>query len=380
MVERGDNTIVSSRPTVAVDLRALVGSPSGIGLMTRSLLLALSARDGARYIGMSHQPTVADEELASAKVTLEHHPTSWGVLWQQLKLPRRLGRGDVDLFWSPLMTLPVRLPLPGVVTVYDLTPLLLPETHRLKVRLSILPFLSSTLRQARRVVAISEATASDLRTHFPGCADRIRVVYHGIDPEFQPASRDDIDKTRRELGCPEGYVLFSGTLEPRKKVDAVLDAWEALRNSDPRTPPLVLTGPYGWRSRPLLHRIESLRTHGVHYLGRLPRNQQVKIVQAARLLVYPSLYEGFGLPPAEAMACGVPTIVSDRSSLPEVVGDAGLQVDPTAPDKLASAMERVLGDQAFAEELGERGRERARRFSWTTAARLMEEIFLEAVQ
>ncbi|MGB6641322.1 MAG: hypothetical protein WBG67_11145, partial [Thermoanaerobaculia bacterium] len=123
-----------SLPTVGVDLRALVGSPSGVGFMTLALLQRLAARGRARYLGIAHRPTVADKELAEAGIELEHQAAPYGVLWQQLRLPHRLRRGDVDLFWSPLMTLPTRMPIPAVVTIHDLTPLLFPETHRLKVR------------------------------------------------------------------------------------------------------------------------------------------------------------------------------------------------------------------------------------------------------
>lgn len=368
-----------SVPTVGVDLRALVANPSGVGFMTLALLRRLAERGRARYLGLAHRPTVADSELAAAGIDLEHQPAPYGVLWQQLRLPRRLRRGDIDLFWSPLMTLPMRMPLPAVVTIHDLTPLLHPQTHRLKVRLSVLPFLRSTLEQARLVAVDSEATAQDLRTHYPASGQKLRVVHPGVDPEFHPAPPADIDRVRRELGCPQGYLLYAGTLEPRKNLGLLLDAWEALRRDDADTPPLVIVGPYGWRSCHLLDRIERLAADGLHYLGRLPRERQVEVVQAASIFVYPSLYEGFGLPPAEAMACGLPVVVSDRSSLPEVVGDAGLQVDPESAGDLASAIRRLLDEPTLARDLGEKAQDRSRRFDWEVSAQQMEEILLEAL-
>jgi glycosyltransferase involved in cell wall biosynthesis len=368
-----------SLPTVGVDLRALVGSPSGVGFMTLALLRRLAERGRARYLGVAHRPTVADRELTAAGIAVEHQPAPYGVLWQQLRLPRRLRRGDVDLFWSPLMTLPARMPVPAVVTIHDLTPLLFPETHRLKVRLSFLPFLRSTLNQARRIAVDSEATAQDLRTHFPASDEKLRVVHPGVDPEFRPSPQADIERTRHELGCPEGYLLYAGTLEPRKNLGTLLDAWETLRASDADTPPLVLVGPYGWRSRRLLDRIQRLASSGLHYLGRLPRDRQVEVVQAASIFIYPSLYEGFGLPPAEAMACALPVIVSDRSSLPEVVGEAGLRVNPESAGDLAAAIRRLLREPTMARELGEQARERSRRFDWEISAQQMEEVLFEAL-
>jgi glycosyltransferase involved in cell wall biosynthesis len=304
------------------------------------------------------------------------------VIWQQLKLPRRLERGDLDLLWSPLMTLPLRCPVPAVVTVHDLTAILMPESHRCKVRWSIVPFLRASLERADRLVAISRATADDLAFHFPQVARKVRVVYCGVDPEFRPGTPAGIEATREELGMPRGYLLYAGTLEPRKNLGAILDAWETLRTTPadtPGVPPLVLAGPYGWGSRDLVRRIESLAPLGVRVLGHVDRDRLVRIFQAATVFLYPSFYEGFGFPPAEALACGIPTIVSNVSSLPEVVGDAGLQVEPTDPGDLMMAIRHLLESPARREELRGRALEQAARFRWERAAAEMEEVFREAL-
>jgi len=372
-----------SAPSIAVDLRALVPTATGIGVYTRSLLLELAARGtyrgNYRYVGLAHRPPREEAALAAAGIATEVAPAPLGVIWQQLALPRRLRRGDLDLLWSPLLTLPLRCPVPAVVTVHDLTTLLMPETHSLKVKWSILPFLRASMERAERVVTISESSARDIAFHFPQCAAKVRVVYPGIDAEFRPGSWGEIDDFRQEMGAPEGYVLSTGTLEPRKNIGAVLDAWEALHDDDPRTPPLFLVGPYGWASKHLVQRIEKLRPQGVRALGHVDRSLLVRLFQSARLFVYPSLYEGFGLPPAEALACGIPTIVSNTSSLPEVVGTAGVQVDPRDPGELAAAMRDLLASPARIEELRGRGLEQAARFRWETAAAQMEEVFREAL-
>ena len=365
---------------IAVDLRALVGRPSGIGFFTLAMLRQLARGEG-RYLGLSHRPVSMAADLELAGVELEHQPAPLGVAWQQLVLPRRLARDhDLDVFWSPLFTLPVTIPLslPAVVTVHDLTPVLLPETHRLKVRLSILPFLERSLTRARRILADSRSTADDLRRQFPYCASRLEVVYPGVDPEFRPAGEEAIQRIRQGLDCPDGYVFFAGTLEPRKNVAVLLDAWEAIKRADPEAPRLVLAGPYGWRSRALVRRIQSLEPLGLKHLGHVERSRLVELFQAARVFVLPSLYEGFGLPAAEAMACGVPTIASDSSSLPEVVGDAGILVGSQDGATLAIELRRLLREPALARELAARGIERVRRFSWTEAASRMEEAFRQA--
>jgi alpha-1,3-rhamnosyl/mannosyltransferase len=364
----------------------LVRTVTGIGVYTRSLLLELASRGNRRYLGLAHGPVEGAEEFAAAGIPTEIQPAPLGVIWQQLRLPKRLAAGDIDLLWSPHMTLPLRCPVPAVLTVHDLTTLLFPDHHRVKVRWSVYPFLHSSLDRARRIVADSEATAADLRFHFPDCADRLEVVYPGVDAEFRPGEPEAIAETRAEIGAPDGYLLYAGTLEPRKNVGAVLDAWEFLIErgglvglDGGATPPLVLVGPYGWGSPRLLERIAVLKPKGLIHLGPVPRARLVRLFQAASVFVYPSLYEGFGLPAAEALACGVPTVVSDRSSLPEVVGKAGLKVDIGEPAALADALGRLLADPGRAQELAARGPAQAARFTWGRAADRMDAIFAEAV-
>lgn len=377
-------------PIVAVDLRPLVRTVTGIGVYTRSLLLELAGRGTRRYLGLSHGPVEGAAEFAAAGVPTEIQPAPLGVIWQQLRLPKRLAAGDVDLLWSPHMTLPLRCPVPAVATVHDLTTLLFPDHHRVKVRWSVYPFLHASLDRARRIVADSKATAADLRFHFPDCADRVEVVYPGVDAEFRPGLPEPIAATRAEIGAPDGYLLFAGTLEPRKNVGAILDAWDFLverggllglggAGGAGGVPPLVLVGPYGWGGPRLLERIEALKLKGLIHLGPVPRARLVRLFQAASVFVYPSLYEGFGLPAAEALACGVPTVVSNRSSLPEVVGKAGLQVDIGETAALAEALGRLLADPGRARDLAARGPEQAARFSWGRAADRMDAIFAEAI-
>jgi glycosyltransferase involved in cell wall biosynthesis len=366
-------------PRVAVDLRALVPAPSGIGVYTRSLLLALQARGSIELVGMAHREPNHADELRAAGIRVEHQAAPFGVLWQQWVLPRRLAQGDIDLLWSPINTLPARSPVPGVVTIHDLTAILMPETHRTKVRWSVLPFIRPTLERATAVVAISDATAADLRFHFPQSADKLHVVRNGIDADFVPADPATIAATRQELGAPAGYLLYAGTLEPRKGVDTLLEAWIAARRDDPETMPLVLAGPYGWHSDHLLRDIERLAPQGVRYLGRVERPHLVRLMQAARLFVYPSRYEGFGLPPAESLACGVPVIACESSSLPEVVGDAGLLVEPGDPAALAAAIRHVLGEPELEAELRARTLPQAAKFTWPRAAAEMEAILRSAL-
>jgi glycosyltransferase involved in cell wall biosynthesis len=194
-----------------------------------------------------------------------------------------------------------------------------------------------------------------------------------------PGDAESIAATRRELGLPGGYLLYVGTLEPRKNLPLLLDAWEAMRDDEQGAPPLVLAGGYGWRSRGLMDRLQALRGEGVVLLGRVDQERLVRLLQAATCFVYPSLYEGFGLPPAEALACGVPVVATHGGSLPEVLGDAALLVDPHEPAELAAAIGRALREPGLAAELSARGPRQAARFSWAASAAALEEVLLEAL-
>ncbi|MGH9464658.1 MAG: glycosyltransferase family 4 protein, partial [Thermoanaerobaculia bacterium] len=255
---------------MAVDVRALVGGRTGIGVYTEALLARLLDEPDLGFVAMAHRPPEGIETLAARGLRCETQAAPLGILWQQLRLPRRLARGDVDLLWSPLFTLPLFLPVPAVVTVHDLTPVLLPRAHRWKTRWTIRPFLARSLARARRVVAVSEATAADLRRLYPRCAERLTVIHNGVDPEFRPAAPEAIRATRAELHCPRGFVLYAGTLEPRKNLGGLLDAWQELRRRGAADLPLVLAGPYGWGSRELTDRLAALAGEGVLYLGPLP--------------------------------------------------------------------------------------------------------------
>jgi alpha-1,3-rhamnosyl/mannosyltransferase len=356
-----------------------VGRATGIGVYTRSLLLELARAGDAEWLGLAHREVEFAGELEAAGVRLEYEPAPLGVIWQQLLLPKRLARGDVDLFWSPLLTLPRRLPVPGVVTLHDLATVLYPETQNLKVKWSLRPFLDSTVERAARVIAISAAVGAEIERHYPAARGKIEIVANGVDPEFRPADAAGILATRERLGLSGGYVLYAGTIEPRKNLELLLDAWRGARAAQPSFPPLVLAGPPGWKSGGLERRLAGREGEGVVRLGSLPRAELVAVLQAATVFVFPSLYEGFGLPAAEALACGVPTIVSRTPSLVEVVGDAAAIVDPDDPEDLAAVLLDLVANPDLAQRLAAAGPPRAELFRWNRAARRLRAIFAEVL-
>jgi glycosyltransferase involved in cell wall biosynthesis len=370
------------RPRVGVDLRALVRRPTGIGVYTLELLRELVKGGGLDLIGMSHAPVRDERELAELGIGVEVARAPLGVVWQQVRLPARLGRGDIDLFWSPLLTLPHRLPVPGVVTVHDLAVLHHPEALTWKIRWSLLPFLGRTVERAARLVCVSRAVEAEIHAQWPAARGRTVVIPNGVSEEFRPASPEERREIRGRLGLPDRFLLYAGTVEPRKNLEVLLDAWERLRRDSDAAPPLLVAGPEGWSSASTERRMAALSPHGLRRLGHLERRDLVDTMRAATLFVYPSFYEGFGLPPLESLACGVPAVVADRSSLPEVVGDAGFYFDPDDTEELVAVLHRALESPATLEAAGARGVERARSFRWKRAAadlaRLFGEVLAEA--
>ena len=208
------------------------------------------------------------------------------------------------------------------------------------------------------------------------------MISLGCDPRFQPvADKAALKSVRRRLKLDDAYILHVGTIEPRKNLSTLVRAYARLRREHRLTPELVLAGEPGWMYQPTVRLVEELGLrNSVHFIGRVPAAELPAVYSAADLLVFPSLYEGFGLPPLEAMTCGTPVVASNVSSLPEVVGDAGLLVDPRDETALAEAMFRALTDTDLRQQMRERGLQRAKGFSWERCARETLAVYAEAIK
>jgi glycosyltransferase involved in cell wall biosynthesis len=285
------------------------------------------------------------------------------ILWEQTALP--LAARGLDLLHGLAFVAPLLAPCPTLVTVYDLSFLRTPERFRRGNRWYLQMFTRWSCRRARRIIAISENTRRDLVALFGIPPERVDVVPPGVSPSFGPLPPDQVAAFRRAKGLPERFVLYLGTLEPRKNLITLLEAFARLRPGVK----LVLAGGTGWMFAEVFARVQALGLEGkVVFPGYVPDEELPLWYNAATVFVYPSLYEGFGMPPLEALACGTPVVVSNASALPEAVGDAGVLVRPDAVDEWAQALERLLDDAALRAELGARGRAHAARFSWERAA------------
>lgn len=269
---------------------------------------------------------------------------------------------------------PGRVPL--TATVHDMTCWLMPELHTEGNIRADREFADRVLKKARGLIAVSENTRKDAARLLGFPQDRIATIHPGVADAYFEASAGDVP---REFGVGKPYVLFVGTIEPRKNVGALLDAWcdlpAALRDEFR----LVIAGPAGWNSAEVMNRLADSRSPAA-YLGYVPEAKLPSLVAGATAVAYPSLYEGFGFPVAQAMACGVPVITSNVSSLPEVTGDGALLVDPRSPAEIRAAIERLLTDEKLRESAGAKGRAIAKaRYRWPDSARKSLDFFRKVI-
>jgi len=252
---------------------------------------------------------------------------------------------------------------------------LLPETHSPANVRALRRFWGRVARRAEGLIAISENTREDAVRILDLPRERIQVIYPGVADRFFHVEAEQAWEVRPRYLLERPYVLYVGTIEPRKNIDTLLDAWALLKPSLRGEFELVLAGPMGWAAPATARRVRA-GTPGVRYLGYVPEDDLPAVTAGAVLFAYPSLYEGFGLPLAQAMAAGVAVIASNVSSMPEVVGDGGILVDPHSPYELAGAIERLLLSPERRAELGGEGARRARcRFTWDRCARASLEFF-----
>ena len=302
-------------------------------------------------------------------------------LWEQTVVPYQVRHRHIDLYHSPNYILPLMLSCPTVVTIHDVIFRSLPRFHRWQARLYLSFFTAWAVRRADRLIAVSKTTASELARYYPVAAGKTHVIYQGLDPIFRsPPPPKAVQDFRSRNGIEQPYILFVGTLEPRKNLLGLLEAYRQLVDGWNVPHELVICGAVGWHDRPFWQALDrSPVGRRVRLAGYVTHEELPYWYAAADLFVYPSLFEGFGLPPLEAMACGVPVIASGVSSLPEAVGDAAVLVDPTDAQAIAEGMAEVLQSSSLADSLRTRGFQRARQFDWRVAAGQIMGLYREVM-
>ncbi|MCP4424064.1 MAG: glycosyltransferase family 4 protein, partial [Chloroflexi bacterium] len=266
---------------------------------------------------------------------------------------------------------------PTVVTVYDLSFMHFPEAFPAAQRLYLTSQTRHACRRASRVIAISESGRQDIRRFFGTPQERIDVVYPGVDGAYRPLPLEDVVAFRRRQGLPERFILHVGTLQPRKNISTLI---EAFSQTAPRDAALVLAGGKGWLFDEIFGQVKALGVQDrVRFTGYVPDEDLPLWYNAASLLVFPSLYEGFGMPVVEAMACGTPVAASDASSIPEAAGEAALLFNPQDVAELGDRIMAVLRDPYLAATMREKGLKQAQKFSWQRAGRETAVVYRKAM-
>ncbi|HEY74580.1 MAG TPA: glycosyltransferase family 4 protein [Thermoflexia bacterium] len=303
------------------------------------------------------------------------------VAWEQVVQPWALRRARVDLFHGPVFVGPLLTPCPTVVTIHDLSFLRYPHFFRPANRLYLRTFTRASARRASRIIAVSNHAAEETVRLLGVDRRKIDVVYHGVDPALRPLSPEEVEAFRRREGLPERFVLYVGTLEPRKNLIRLVEAFALLRPATLRPEThLILAGARGWYFQDLFARVEQLGLKDrVIFPGYIPGDRLVYWYNAATGFAYPSLYEGFGMPVVEAQACGTPVLTSNRSALPEAAGEGALLVDPEDVEAIAEGLRRLLMDEPLRAELRQRGLDHAARFTWEKTAAETVTVYRQAL-
>lgn len=368
---------------VAIDGRSLLGYRTGIGNYTFQLLRRfprLAPQD--EFMVLTHLPASAEELGLDQRIGVAApgwRCLKWWFGWSQAYLPVAARKAGADLIFSPGTGAPYFPLLPLVVTIHDLAPLRFPHYFTRRAARYWHWVIPRNARRADAILTLSEFTKADVVDRLGVDPRRVHVTYPGADERFSVSH--DVAMVRevcRRYGLEPGYILYVGTVGPRKNLPRLFQAIRLLKDRGHLLPPVVVAGWRGWLWEDSLRSVAELGLDDhVRWLGYVSDNDLPCLYAGAQVFVYVSQFEGFGLPPLEAMASGVPVVASQVSSLPEVVGDAGLLVDPDSTEEIAEAVWRILADHALQQELRAKGLARASRFSWRQTARHTLEIFAE---
>jgi glycosyltransferase involved in cell wall biosynthesis len=367
---------------IAFDGTTLTPGRTGVGYYTEHLLQHLAREvesSGDELIVISNQPIDTAQPLPRHVRVYEHRRFPVRIVWMQLLAARVLEdiKADVAHFTNGM--LPLGTGAARVVTIHDMSLTLFPRCHPLRRLVINRPLLGVAARVADEVVTVSHSARRDLLRLHGIPADRVSVAYEAAGPGFAPITdRGQLARIRARYALPERFLLYVGAIEPRKNLPRLMEAFAEAKQAGV-THDLVCVGPYGWSSRDLYEHIDRLDLRrAVHFTGYVPVDDLPVIYNLADFFVFPSLYEGFGLPVVEAMACGTPVITASSSSLEEIAADAAEMVDPNETAQLTAAIVRLALNRERRAELSGRGLMRAAEFSWARTAREMLGLYARA--
>jgi glycosyltransferase involved in cell wall biosynthesis len=366
---------------IGVDVRIFYHRTAGIGSYTLQLLTALSKIDEENdYLLLQHrrqvEPLVKSPRFSRMTLfTPAHHR------FEQWPLSLETRFLNLDLIHSPDFIPPLHNKISSVITIHDLAFLLYPKFVTADSA-RYYGQVEDAVKRANRIIAVSHSTKNDIIKLLGAPESKIDVIYEAAAPFYRPIPREQAQQSLKSAGIhlPEQFILFVGTIEPRKNLATLIHAYHILKERYHHDLPLVLAGAPGWLSDDVHEIVNTLgMDEDIYFLGKTANEHILALYNLSTVLAHPAHYEGFGLPPLEAMACATPVVCSDAGSLPEVVGDAAMLVPPEDVEAWAVALHRIIADDRLQDDLSQKGVKRAKTFSWEKAARETLETYRKAV-
>jgi glycosyltransferase involved in cell wall biosynthesis len=372
---------------IGFDANGLLGGKTGIGIYSYNLVQALRVlceQDLFKFYSYcifknKENVGIPEHNLNRIFPTIKAPQFLFYLMWKYIHWPKiETIIGEVDIVHGLASLVPETSKSKKVVTIYDLTLFSHPETHpRLRTK-QYARLMDYSVKASDAILAISESTKKDILNFFDIDENKIFVSYCGIDHDlFKPLDESGpIEAVKRKYAISKKYIYYLGTIEPRKNVDVLLTSFSIIKEKTKGEFQLVLSGMVGWLIEDLIKEIEFFaESNDLIFTGYVKNEEAAALYNGAEVFVYPSQYEGFGIPVAEAMACGCPVVTSDSSSLPEVVGEAGLLVEPNNAEALADSILNVLSDNTLKQSLKKMGLQRAQKFNWKNTAKVTKSVY-----
>lgn len=354
---------------IAIDVQTTLGQPTGFGFYVSNLTKALkkfSAGDEFKLI----RPD-AERDFS----------TPQRFYWDQFIYPAKARAVKVDLLHQPCFSAPLLFRGPIVITIHDIISILFPENIPFASRMFYSKWMPFTYHKANQIITISQSTKNDITRVLKIPQEKITVIPLAVDEKFeQPIKLEEVGRVRQKYGLPKEYILHIGTLEPRKNLKFLIDVFNDVIKSEKNVDlNLVITGKKGWYYEGLFERVRELGLEKkVIFTGYVDELDKPAIYKGAKIFAFPSVYEGFGLPPLEAMASGVPVISSDTSSMGEVIGDAGILLPPNDAERWSKAIGRLNNDEGLRKKYIELNKQQIKNFSWERTAHQTVEVYKKA--
>jgi glycosyltransferase involved in cell wall biosynthesis len=366
---------------ILIDALSLLSPLTGIGRYTYEISKRIQELSDSKYeisfnygfyskelFGFQKEPAIIEQKFKQLKSFIDRFPLLKKIMRFFYSAIAKLHSDSFELYFQPNFIPSKNIKARKIIcTVHDFSFRLQPDWHP-KERLEYFKDNFDLIKKADYIITGSNFTKQEIIDYMQIPQDKISVIYHGVNHElYKPYPQDELQETKAKFDLPKKFLLFVGSIEPRKNLLSLLMAYSLLSREEKDDLPLILVGFKGWENKEIMQEIEKNQEY-IRYLGYITDTELAHIYNLATIFIYPSLYEGFGLPPLEAMACGTPVIVSNVASLPEVCGDAALYIEPMDLQDIKDKILTLLGDEKLREELSKKSKAQAALFSWESSA------------